>query len=177
MREMKYRSLLQIPVMLATVMVPATLPASAQAPKEAAPQKAEDPPPVFGVPKAYKYEVRGRRDPFVNPIPKPVPPDDKPAAKEGPRPPGLKGALLADTVLVGILTSSQEPSMMRVILQIPGNKAPYFALRGEVLYDAVIKEIRPDSVVFTVVTPANKQPLNPNREVVRRVRPSSGENK
>ena len=44
-------------------------------------------------PKDYKYDARGRRDPFVNPVP-------KPAASAGPaapvvRPPGLKGVLMA----------------------------------------------------------------------------------
>src|SRR5881396_2398437 len=55
-----------------------------QKPPEEPPQKPpQEPLPVLAVPKDYRYTPRGRRDPFVNPIPKPV----TPAAAAGGRPP------------------------------------------------------------------------------------------
>src|SRR5262245_28620901 len=85
-----------------------------------------EPPPVLAVPAGYRYDPRGRRDPFVNPIPKPIEPD-----KETPvvvRPPGLKGVLVAEAKLLGVV-SSREFAMTKVIIQAPGNKT-YFAAKG-----------------------------------------------
>ena len=49
--------------------------AQPQKPPEEPPQKPpEEPIPVLAVPKDYRYTSHGRRDPFVNPIPKPVTP-------------------------------------------------------------------------------------------------------
>ena len=147
-------------------------PAEAQAPaKPPAPQpQAEEAPPVLAVPPGYKYDPHGRRDPFVNPIPKPKAPEP---AIPVVRPPGLKGLLVAEANLMGVVTS-KEPSMNKVVIKAPGNKT-YFASVGDSLFDAVIKEIRPDAVVFTMGAPGRGQPAN--REVVRKVNPAPGENK
>ena len=135
-----------------------------------------EPLPVLSVPAGYKYDPRGRRDPFVNPIPKPVR-EEAAAAALVVRPPGLKGVLLSDAKLMGVV-SSKEATMNKVIIQAPGNKT-YFAGPGDSLFDAVVKEIQPDAVVFMAVAPTNRpnapQPLN--REIVRKVRPATGENK
>jgi hypothetical protein len=142
----------------------------AQAPKPAAP--AEEPPPVFAVPKDYRYSARARRDPFVNPVPKP-----KAAAVAAPpstRPPGLKGVLVNEAQVTGVVTS-KEPSMNVVIISAPGAKAPYFARIGDQLYDAVVKSIKFDTVTFAV-TAAGTDPKAP-REIVRKVRPKAGEDK
>src|SRR5689334_11995577 len=56
------------------------LPALSQAAQPATPPPPDDPPPVLSVPKDYKYDSRGRRDPFVNPVPKPVSAAGTPAA-------------------------------------------------------------------------------------------------
>ena len=148
----------------------------AQAPPPAATPPVVEPPPVLAVPPGYKYDPRGRRDPFVNPIPKPAAPEP---AVPVVRPAGLRGVLISEANLMGVVTS-REPSMNKVVIQAPGNKI-YFASRGDALFDAVIKEIRPDAVVFTLAPPANRgqgqqQQIPTNREVVRRINPAPGEN-
>jgi hypothetical protein len=147
-----------------------TLFPQAQPPKpEAAP---EEPRSVLAVPKDYRYNARGRRDPFVNPVPKP-----KTAAPVAPlttRPPGLKGVLVNEAQITGVVTS-KEPSMNVVIIAAPGAKAPYFARVGDELYDAVLKSIKMDTVTFAVTAPG-VDPKAP-REIVRKVRPKPGEDK
>jgi hypothetical protein len=140
-------------------------------PPAASASPVEEPPPVLSVPKDYKYDARGRRDPFVNPVPKP-----KPTPSAGPpsaRPPGLKGVLVGQATIAGVVTS-KEPSMNIVIISAPGAKTPYFAHIGDELYDAVVKSIKLDTVTFAL----NARAVNPNvREIVRKVRPSPGEDK
>ena len=85
---------------------------------------------------------------------------------------------MSEVNLLGVVTS-REPSMNKVVIGAPGKKT-FFAAPGDALFDAVIKEIRPDSVVFTLNPPINRpgQPqTSVNREVVRRVNPAPGENK
>ena len=137
------------------------------------PQKPqEEPPPVLTVPKEYRYNARGRRDPFVNPVPKPK------AAAPGvppivpPRPPGLKGVLVAEAQVAGVVTS-KEPSMNVVIIAAPGAKTPYFARVGDQLFDAVVREITMQTVTFTATGPAGD--ARTPRQIVRQVRPKPGE--
>ena len=131
---------------------------------------------MLAVPKDYRYNsARTRRDPFVNPIPKP--PEEKKAGPTGPakpRPPGLKGVLAREAVITGVVTS-REPSMNVVIISAPGAKAPYFAHVGDELFDAVVKSITLDNVTFGLNASAG-DPRGP-RELVRKVRPTSGEDK
>jgi hypothetical protein len=143
---------------------------------EAQPQNpappAEEPPPVLAVPRDYRYNARGRRDPFVNPVP-------KPKAAEAPappslRPPGLKGVLVSEAQVSGVVTS-KEASMNVVIIAAPGARTPYFARVGDQLYDAVVRSITLDKVTFAVTGPAGD--AKTQREIVRQVRPTSGENK
>jgi Tfp pilus assembly protein PilP len=173
------KKLLVVPIVIA-----AALPVAAQQPQkqQPAPQTQQasipDPLPPLSVPAGYKYDARGRRDPFVNPIPKPVP--EEAAAPVVARPPGLKGLSIADAKLVGVVTS-KDLAMNKVIIQAAGNKT-YFAGRGDTLWDGVIKDIQADAVVFTQVTPARPagQPANapqPTREIVRKLHPTTGENK
>jgi hypothetical protein len=133
-----------------------------------APPPPEEPPPVLSVPKDYKYDARGRRDPFINPVPKPV--SNRPVIPSV-RPPGLKGVLIAEAAVAGVVTS-REPSMNVVIINAPAGKT-YFARIGDELFDAVVKEIRLDTVTFAL----NSAPTNASgpREIVRKVRPTPGE--
>ena len=157
-------ALISMTVVLLTAGVQAQAPASATA-------QVDEAPPLLAVPAGYKYDSRGRRDPFVNPIPKPTKPEaDIPVI----RPPGLKGVLVSEAKLMGVVTS-KEPGMNKVVIQAPGNKT-YFAARGDALFDAVVKEIRPDAVVFLLAPPKGQPQLN-NREVVRKVNPAPGENR
>jgi hypothetical protein len=148
---------------------PAKPPAAAAAAAAAPP---EEPPPALSVPKDYRYNARGRRDPFVNPVPKPI---QKTAAVAPPsaRPDGLKGVLVAEAQIAGIV-SSRESSMNVVTIAAPGGKK-YFARVGDALYDAVVKSIKSDSVTFALTAPG----LDPSvpREVVRKLHPTPGDQK
>jgi hypothetical protein len=126
--------------------------------------------PPLGVPEGYRYESQGRRDPFVNPVPRPAGAANVPPVV---RPPGLRGVLVSEANLIGISSSKEDPSMSRAILAAPGNRT-YFASVGDTLFDAVVKEIRPDAVVFSLGSPGNTQgqpqQTADNREVTKRVR-------
>jgi hypothetical protein len=163
-------------ILAMAVLIPLAAAQTAPAPPAQAPgaqTPAEEAPPVLAVPRGYKYDPRGRRDPFVNPVPKPAPPEP---AIPVIRPPGLRGVLMSEANLTGVVTS-RESSMNRVVIAAPGGRT-YFAAPGDALFDAIVKEIRPDSVVFTL-TPqgGNRGQQQPaNREVVRRVNPVPGVN-
>jgi hypothetical protein len=131
-----------------------------------------EPVPVLAVPAGYSYRTDGRRDPFLNPLPKTQNDPEAPSAPPS-RPPGLKGLLLAEVAINGVVVS-REPGMTRAVIVGPGKKT-YFAGRGDTLFDAVVKEIRPTAVVFTAISPSTKQPTN--KEIVRSVSTSAGENK
>src|SRR6516225_6687201 len=70
-------------------------------------QQEEQPLPVLAVPKDYHYNARGRRDPFVNPVPKPVIPKSEVPAIVA-RPPGLKGVLVAEAQIIGIRSEERR---------------------------------------------------------------------
>lgn len=149
----------------------------AQAPAQkppAQPAVQEEPLPPLAVPPGYKYDPHGRRDPFINPVPKPVTPVKRDAIPAI-RPPGLKGVLVAEVNIAGVVTS-KEPSMNVVVLTAPGGKT-YFAHPGDALFDAIVKEIRQDTVTFTVTALGGGPPETPREPIVRKVRPTPGENK
>jgi len=144
-----------------------------QAQPPAPPKPVEEPPSPLAVPKDYHYNGRGRRDPFVNPIPKPAP--NTPAAGGGPRPPecpqaqGLKGVLVGQATIAGVVTS-REPSMNVAIIGAPAGKT-YFARVGDALCDAVVKSIKLDVVTFMPNVPAGTDQKGV-REIQRKVRPT-----
>lgn len=154
-----------------SVILGSSLAVFAQAPSQQPPAAPEEAPSVYAVPKDYHYGAKGRRDPFVNPVPKPK--ASQPGAPSA-RPPGLKGVLLDEAKITGVVTS-KEPIMNVVVISAPGARAAYFARVGDHLYDAVVKSIKLDTVTFTLTT-RSTDPKSP-REIVRRVRPTPGENK
>jgi Tfp pilus assembly protein PilP len=108
------------------------------------------------VPVGFKYQAEGRRDPFVNPVPKPVAelaPDNKPLI----RPDGLPGVLVSEVRLTGIVRAA-DVAMTKAILSV-GRKT-YFARQGDPLFDGVIKEIRLNEVVFMMVSTSTRKPVN-----------------
>lgn len=141
--------------------------APAKAPARA--QVADDPAPVLSVPEGFRYDQRGRRDPFVNPVPKPAA-ERSQEEQLPPRPDGLPGVLVGEAKIAGIVTS-REPGMNKAIINAPGRRT-YFAVRGETLYDGVIKEIRSDAVVFTMISPVTKRPVD--REMIVKTGTSAG---
>jgi hypothetical protein len=155
------------PAQSAAVVAPVAgqTPALAAAVKPGDPKGAqgpEDPPPPLAVPQGYRYEPRGRRDPFVNPLPK-TEVVDKDGLKPVVRPDGLPGVLVSEVRLSGIVNSSQ-PSMKKAMLVV--GKSTYFAKQGDSLFDGVLKEIRSDEVIFLMVSSKTKEPVN--RETVVR---------
>src|SRR5262249_14985151 len=131
-----------------------------------APQQQDETVPVLAVPKDYHYNARGRRDPFVNPVPRPVQRAAPAAPPQAVRPPGLRGVLVAEADIIGIVVS-REPSMNVVTIAAPGGKR-YFARVGDSLFDAVLRGITADSVTFTVTAPG-LDPSDP-KEIVRKMR-------
>jgi hypothetical protein len=149
------------------------LPAFSQQPKPQQNAAPPDAPPPLSVPAGYHYEPRGRRDPFVNPIPKPA---EEEHAAPVVRPPGLKGVLISEARLLGVVTA-RDPMMTKAVIQA-GSKT-YFAANGDSLFDGVIKEIQHDAVIFTLTTPVNgpNGPKAQRRDIVRKVRTTTGEGK
>lgn len=148
-----------------------SLPAFPQAKKTPAP--VEEQTPVLTVPKDFRYNAnRGRRDPFVNPVPKPKVVANTPR-QEPPRPPGLKGVRVAEVQISGVV-ASKEPSMNVVIIAAPGAPSPYFARVGDQLFDGVVKSISFTTVTFSMAP--QEDPKAPS-EVVRQVRPTPGDKK
>jgi hypothetical protein len=139
--------------------------------KAVTPPVEEEGPPAMAVPPSYRYERRGRRDPFINPVPKPMVTEDMPVASV--RPPGLKGVLVSEATVSAVVTSKETTTSVAVI-STPGGKT-YFARSGDPLFDAVIKEIRPDGVVFALSTPGREGTTAP-REIERKVRQTPGAN-
>ena len=157
---------LSIFLLLATIIELVGFAQTPAQPKGAPPPKQEDePPPAMAVPPAYRFESRGRRDPFVNPVPKPVS-----AAPLLPiaRPPGLKGVLLSEATVTAIVVSKEAPELTRAAITTPGNKT-YFAHKGDALFDAVVRDIQRDAVVFELAS-KDKEGKTTTREVVRKIR-------
>jgi type II secretory pathway component PulC len=75
--------------------------------------------------------------------------------------------MISEAVISGLVWS-REVEMNRAVIAAPGGRT-YFAKRGDALFDAVIKDIERDGVVFQVK--AKDRDGNPIlEEVVRRVR-------
>jgi len=125
---------------------PATQPGTTPPPAEGQPPAAEGQTPVEPVPEGieitegtgFRYEARGRRDPFVslalgiNVLPPDV------------RPPGLQGMLIQEVSLRGLVKTVDGYIAM---IQGTDNKS-YFAREGERLYDGNIQSIDDTGVVF-----------------------------
>ncbi len=115
-------------------------------------------------PGAYTYDPKGRRDPFVSLL-KPVSADTGPRS----RPPGLKGFLIQEVALKGIVKTPKGYTGM--LLGTDGKS--YFVSVGDRLYDGVIISIDASTVTFrqevtdplsTVKTRDVKKTLYPTEE-------------
>jgi type IV pilus assembly protein PilP len=115
-------------------------------------------------PGAYTYDPKGRRDPFVSLL-KPVSADTGPRS----RPPGLKGFLIQEVALKGIVKTQNRYTGM--LLGTDGKS--YFVGVGDRLYDGVIIAIDASTVTFrqevtdplsTVKTRDVKKTLYPTEE-------------
>src|SRR5438874_7115770 len=109
----------------------------------------------------YKYEVKGRRDPFrtldvVNSI--------QAAATPVVRPPGIKGQLVSEIKLVGVVKS--KGNIMAIAEGYRGRT--FFIHTKDDLYDGKVIEIRNDSVLFTQ-TLTDSSGKKVSRQVVKKL--------
>jgi hypothetical protein len=137
------------------------------APPPAQPKPVEEPPPAMSVPQSYRFQTRGRRDPFVNPVPKPPTPV---ATVPVERPKGSKGVLLSEAKILGVVYSSEAPDMTRAMISSSGG-VTYFLRKGDQLFDAVVKDIQRDGVVFELSI-KDRDGKDTTREVVRKLTPT-----
>src|SRR4030095_3483232 len=111
----------------------------------------------LSVPAGFRYHADGRRDPFVNPVQKDSTPEPTGTPKPLVRPDGLPGVLVSEVRLTGIIRAA-DVSMTKAILSV--GRETYCAREGNSLCDGVVKEIRPNEVVFMIVSTSTKQPVN-----------------
>ena len=138
--------------------------------KKASLKKTGGAPPV---PKSTgEKEIVGKRDPFRIP---PPPPPGIPGMSEqalGPLPPGIRGLLINQLRLEGIVRLDTTNTMISVV-DNNTNRA-YFLRENDAVYDGVVSKITPDSVSFKQ---NYSEPGGPSgvREVVKRMSPGPGE--
>ncbi len=115
----------------------------------------------------YKYELRGRRDPF-----RPLDLVSTFQTSQAPmvRPPGLKGQMVSEIRLVGIVQSSNG---MLAMAQGFKNRS-FFLHPNDILYDGKILEIRKDAVVFSQ-TLKDIEGKTLTQQVIKKLQPTRGE--
>ena len=134
----------------------------------------QSPAPVIGSSSAaestvtnYKYETRGRRDPFrtldvTNAIQATAAPLVRPA--------GPKGQLVSEIKLMGIVKS--KDGIMGVIQGYRGRT--FFIHSGDDLYDGKVLEIRNDSLLLNqILTDSFGKKIS--QQVVKKLHPTRGE--
>jgi Tfp pilus assembly protein PilP len=117
----------------------------------------------------YKYEVKGRRDPF-----RPLDAVTTFQATQAPivRPPGLKGQLVSEIRLVGIIKSSTG-----TVAMVQGYRSRSFFLHpNDTLYDGKVVEVRKDAVVFSQVL-KDVQGKTMTQQIIKKLQPTRGEGK
>jgi Tfp pilus assembly protein PilP len=114
-------------------------------------------------PGTYTYDPQGRRDPFVSLL-RPVSADTGPKT----RPPGLRGFLISEVALKGIVKTPKGFTAMLMF-----NDKSYFVNSGDRLFDGQITAIDATTVTFrqevtdplsTVKTREVKKTLYPSEE-------------
>ena len=114
------------------------------------------------MPQGYTYDPAGRRDPFVSLTRRAA--DPRASAN---RPDGLPGLLASEVTVKGIV---ENRGTYLAMLQGPDNKT-YIARSGDRLFDATVKAVTADAVVFVqqVTDPLS---LVKQREIRRPLRPT-----
>ena len=174
MKHVLVQLLLLIPLWVSSSAIAQPSPEAPQPAKKekSLPTSSLTPPPATastGDPRVvnYRYEVKGRRDPFrtldvVNSI--------QAAAAPVVRPPGIKGQLVSEIKLVGIVKS--KGYMTAVAEGYRGRT--FFIHPTDDLYDGKVIEIKNDSVVFTQ-TLTDSSGKKVSRQVVKKLYPTRGE--
>jgi Pilus assembly protein, PilP len=115
----------------------------------------------------YKYEVKGRRDPFRSlDVTRTVQAASAPVV----RPPGLKGQLVSEIRVVGVVKSK---GALMAIVQGYRNKT-FFVHPDDLLYDGKVLEVRNDAVVLSQILTDN-QGKKTSQQVVKKLYPTRGE--
>jgi Tfp pilus assembly protein PilP len=144
--------------------------AAAQAPEPVAKPGTPAPAPVAPAGDMnYKYEVKGRRDPF-----RPLDAVTTFQATQAPivRPPGLKGQLVSEIKLVGIIKSSTG-----TVAMVQGYRSRSFFLHpNDTLYDGKVVEVRKDAVVFSQIL-KDAQGKSMTQQIIKKLQPTRGEGK
>jgi len=128
---------------------------------------APTPPSQAVVVPTYKYEAKGRRDPFRSlDVSETVQVSAAPAV----RPPGLKGQLVSEINLAGIVKSKNQ--YMAMATGYRGKT--YFLQPNDELYDGKVIEIKSDAVIFSQ-TLTDGQGRKLSQRVVKKLYPTRGE--
>ena len=116
-------------------------------------------------------KVVGRRDPFRIPGP-PVPGRVPGEEILGPLPPGIRGLVISQLRLEGIVRLD-VPNTMIAVVDTNANRA-YFLRENDAVYNGVVSKITPDSVYFreNAIDPSGNVVT---REVVKRLSAGPGE--
>jgi Tfp pilus assembly protein PilP len=116
---------------------------------------------------SYKYESKGRRDPFRSlDIVTTVQASAAPIVRQ----PGLKGQLVSEINLVGIVKSRNQ-----FLAMATGFRGKTFFIRAsDELYDGKVKEIRSDAVVFSQLL-TDSQGKKLSQQVVKKLHSTRGE--
>jgi Tfp pilus assembly protein PilP len=127
--------------------------------RQARAQNARPAPPP---PAAYSYEPGGRRDPFVS-----LAGGASEQRGTAIRPPGLAGVAVGELALRGIV---QNQGAFAAMIQAPDKKS-YLIRSGDRLFDATVKAVVADAVVFVqeVTDPLS---LVKQREIRKPLRPA-----
>jgi Tfp pilus assembly protein PilP len=88
------------------------------------------------------------------------------------RPPGLRGLLIAQLTLKGVVRDGATHKMIAVVTN-RSNRA-YFLREGEAVYDGVVNKITPDAVYFLENVVDGKREAH-SRQVVKTLNPATGE--
>ena len=117
---------------------------------------------VPAAPQGYTYNPEGRRDPFVSLLNRGVE-----QRQQSPRPEGLTGLSVADISIRGIVANRGSYIAM---IEAPDAKT-YIVRTGDKLYDATVKAVLADAVVFVqqVTDPLS---LVKQREIRKPLRPT-----
>jgi Tfp pilus assembly protein PilP len=115
----------------------------------------------------YKYEAKGRRDPFRS---LDVSATIQASAAPTVRTPGLKGQLVSEINLAGIVKSKNQ--YMAMATGYRGKT--YFLQPNDDLYDGKVIEIKSDAVIFSQ-TLTDGQGKRLSQRVVKKLYPTRGE--
>ncbi len=86
----------------------------------------------------------GKRDPFK--LPPPPSPKGEGRGITGPLPPGLRGLIIGELDLEGIVRMDTSNKMIAVVSNY--TKRAYFLRENDVLYNGIVSKITPDAVYF-----------------------------